>query len=624
LINRLATAAQWEGGFMATFTSKLLDVDLCTQQSLEQAIPVERAQRYFLGSGLAASMFYERIRPDIAPLDANCPVYVFTGLLTGTMVPTACKFSVCGRSPLTGIWNESVSGGYWGAELRFAGYDGIAITGHAERPTYLWITESGPEFRDASHLWGLDCYESAERVRDETDPKAHVLVIGPAGERRVHLASIMVDGHEARAVGRGGMGAVFGAKNLKAIAVRGTSRPTYYDEQGLRASVREKNQTIRDKSAGMSRLGTASGIAGAERNGDLALKNWLQGSWPEGAAKITGQTVAEQYEIKHYHCFGCPIGCGKLIPAGKNGEFVHTPEYESVGTLGSMCLVDDLPSVIEANDLCNRLGLDTISTGAAIAAAMEAAERNLLPAEMLKGVNLSWGNGDTLVALTKQIGLKEGLGAWLGEGVRAFSRRLGPEAGDLDVTVKGLELPMHDPRAFVSMAANYATANRGACHLEGMTHWRGAAGLQLDGLYAPDPFDPHSSADKGKMVVGWQNYMATYNPLGLCKFAVKGGVGPNETSEWIRLALGWDVTPEELLHIGERIFNLKRLINARFGVNASADTLPRLLLEVARDSGGAAGVLPDQEGMLKEYYEERGWDSNGMPTYERLKSLSLA
>lgn len=607
---------------MSTYASKFLTVNLSTGQWSPETLAEEHARRWFLGSGLAASLYYEQMRSDLAPLDPNSPIYIFAGLLTGTMAPTACKFSICGRSPLTGVWNEATSGGYWGAELRFTGHCGIAVTGRSDAPVYLWIADSRLEIRDASHLWGLDCYETADRLREETDPQARVLAIGPAGERLVNLAAIMVDGHEARAVGRGGMGAVFGSKNLKAIVVRGSQRPTYHDEASLRASVREHTRLIRDNSAGMSKLGTAGGLASAERLGDLPLKNWLGSTWPEGAAAISGQAVAEQYAVQHYRCFGCPIACGKQIPAD-SGESIHTPEYESAGALGALCLVDDLPSVVHANDLCNRLGLDTISTGAAIAAAMEAFERGLLPQEMALGLDLSWGNAETLVALTEQIGLRQGLGEWLGDGVRAFSRRLGPDAADLDITVKGLELPMHDPRAFVSVAANYATANRGACHLEAMSHWRGAAGLQIEGVWAPEPFDPHASQHKGIMAVHWQNYASVFNPLGLCKFIVKGGISPKDVSQWVRLALGWDLSPDDLLKTGERIFNLKRLINVRLGVTAQDDTLPRRLLEVARDSGGAEGVLPDQSLLLKEYYEERGWDAGGVPTPERLKSLGL-
>ncbi len=609
---------------MGVYAGQWLNVNLSTREVTTERIPEEHVRTYLLGSGLAAERYYREMRPDLDPLDPASPVYVVAGLLTGSILPTACKFSVCGRSPLTGVWNESTSGGYWGAELHFAGYDGIAITGRAERPVYLWVTDSGAEIRDAQHLWGLDCYEAVERIRGETDAKARVIAIGPAGERLVHLAAIMVDGHEARAVGRGGMGAVFGSKNLKAIAVRGRGRPTYKDEAALRASVRAKNKVIQEHTVGFTKLGTAGGVARAEASGDLPIKNWLQGSWPDGAAKITGQAVVEKYEVKHYRCFGCPIGCGKLVPCGPGGEYIHAPEYETAGSMGSMCLVDDLDSIIQANDICNRLGLDTISVGAAIATAMEAAERGLLPPDMTQGLALHWGSGEALVALTRQIGLREGLGAWLGEGVRAFCRRLGPEAQDMDVTAKGLELPMHDPRAYVCMGANYATANRGACHLEAMCHWRGAGGLQLEDVWSPEPYHPHTSEGQGKMAVIWQNYLATFNPLGLCKFSIRGHVEPKDVCEWLNLALGWEITPAELLHIGERLFNLKRLINVRLGVTARDDTLPLRVLTVPRDSGGAAGVLPDQAVLLAEYYQERGWDANGVPTLERLRSLGLA
>jgi len=609
---------------MGLYAGRFLNINLSSRQVDIVPVSEDQARALFLGSGLAASLYYEQMRPDVAPLDPASPVYIFTGLFTGTILPTGCKFNVCGRSPLTGVWNESTGGGYWGPELRFAGYDGIAITGRADAPVYVWITKSGAEIRDARDLWGLDSYETVERIRERTDPKARTIAIGPAGERLVSLAAVMVDGHEARAVGRGGMGAVFGSKNLKAIAVRGHIRPDYHDADSLRTSVRDKNKVIQSNTTGFSKLGTAGGVARAEQSGDLPIKNWLEGSWPEGAAKITGQTVVERYEVKHYRCFGCPIGCGKLVPLGDGGEYVHAPEYETAGSMGSMCLVDDLESIIRANDICNRLGLDTISVGAAVAAAMEAAERGLFSEDLARGLDLSWGNGETLVALTQQIGMREGLGAWLGEGVRAFCHRLGPAAADIDITVKGMELPMHDPRAYVSMAANYATGNRGACHLEGMCHWRGAAGFQIEGVWTPEPYDSHASLGQGRMAATWQNYLATFNALGLCKFVIRGPVDPGQVCEWMKLALGWEVSPAELLRIGERIFNLKRLINMRLGVTGQDDTLPRRLLTLPRKTGGAAGVLPDQHLQLREYYAERGWDENGVPSPERLKSLGLA
>ncbi|MGB9592913.1 MAG: aldehyde ferredoxin oxidoreductase N-terminal domain-containing protein, partial [Anaerolineae bacterium] len=240
---------------MDVYAGRLLNINLSTGEVSTQAIPEEQVRTYLLGSGLAADLYYRQMRPDLDSLDPASPVYVVTGLFTGTIAPTGCKFSVCGRSPLTGVWNESTGGGYWGPELRFAGYDGIAITGRAAKPVYLWITEAGVEVRDAARLWGLDCYETVERIRGETDAKARVLAIGPAGERLVRLAAIMVDGHEARAVGRGGMGAVFGSKNLKAIAVRGRVRPTYKDEAALRASVRAKNKVIQEHTVGFTKLG---------------------------------------------------------------------------------------------------------------------------------------------------------------------------------------------------------------------------------------------------------------------------------------------------------------------------------------------------------------------------------
>lgn len=605
---------------MSTYPNTFLTVNLSTERQSAESIPDERVPRYFLGSGLAASLYYDQMRPDLAPLDPQSPVYIFVGLLTGTMVPTACKFSVCGRSPLTGVWNESVSGGDWGAELRFTGHSGIAITGRSSAPVYLWVDDSGLEIRDASHLWGLDCYETADRLRAETDPQARVLAIGPAGERLVNLAALMVDGHEARAVGRGGMGAVLGSKNLKAIVVKGSQRPTYRDEESLRASVREKTRLIRDNSAGMSKLGTAGGVAGAERLGDLPLKNWLGSSWPEGAAAITGQTVAEQYTVKHYRCFGCPIGCGKQIP-DDNGEFIHTPEYETAGSLGALCLVDDLPSIIRANDICNRLGLDTISVGASIAAAMEAFERGLLPKDAAHGLDLSWGNAETMVALTEQIGLRQGLGTWLGEGVRAFSRRLGRDAADLDITVKGLELPMHDPRGSHGMGLAYMMSNRGACHNAHLMHpiEQGMAVFTEVGF--EENYDGQSDDGKAEAVRLAEDYGVQCSAIPLCVF-------DHWTYKWddpfqaLNAVTGWGLDLKEYLRTGARIWLIKRALINRMGITAADDRLPVKVLTAAT-GGGAAGSVPDAERLRREYYQQRGLDERGWPTRETLAAVGL-
>ncbi|MDX9831396.1 MAG: aldehyde ferredoxin oxidoreductase family protein [Anaerolineae bacterium] len=608
------------------YAGKLLRVDLGAGTLRFESISEADVRRYLLGSGLAARIYYQEMDPGLDPLHPDSPLLAMNGLLTGTFSPTGCRSSWCGRSPLTGIWNEANMGGHWGAELRFAGLDGLIVTGRAAEPVYLWIHDGQAEIRPAGHLWGLEHFDVFERLRGETDPKAQVACIGPAGENLVRLAGVMQGGQEhARSGARGGMGALLGSKNLKAIVVRGSDRPQYPDPKAFQAFVKQINAFIKDNSVGMSQLGTPGGIIGTELTGDLPLKNWSEGSWKEETARISGQRIAETIFARHTHCFACPIGCGKTVKIDDGpyaGVYGHGPEYETLAGFGGNCQCDDLNAIARMNDLCNRYGLDTISTSAALAFAMEAYEKGLLSREEAGGLDLTWGNAPAMIEAVGQIARREGVGEILADGVRAAAARLGPEAEAFAVHVKGMEMPYHDPRAFVSMAPSYATAVRGACHLEGLSYWAGY-GVRWPGWYEPETYDPHDSTGQGKVAVDFQNYVGVYNPLGLCKFIIKATITPGNIAELVNAALGWDWTAADVVETGERLFNLKRLIDLRLGVTVADDTLPRRLLAEPRPSGGAAGVLPDLPAMLEEYYRVRGWDADGTPGAERLAALNV-
>ncbi|MBC8447012.1 MAG: aldehyde ferredoxin oxidoreductase family protein [Chloroflexi bacterium] len=617
------------------YAGRYLNVNLTNGTWRQEQIADDDVRQFLLGSGYAAWLHHQTMDAALPPLDTASPLYVFNGLFTGSVAPTGCRTTWCGRSPLTGIWGESNVGGHWGAALRAAGYDGLVVTGRAEHPVYLWMDgRAGTiELRRAGHLWGQDCHAAHGMLLAETDAKAQVAVIGPAGENLVHYAAVMIGGPlQARAAGRGGTGAIMGSKNLKAIVVRGgRARPAYHDADGFRQAVKAANHWIQDNSLAMSKLGTAGGLAGAEAAGDLPVQNWRGGSWSEGAQRTTGQALAETLFSAHHRCFACPIGCGKQVEI-KEGRYAglqaHSPEYETLAGFGGLLLNDDLHSIVVMDHLCNRYGLDTISTAANIAFAFEAYEKGLLSEEDTGGLELRWGDAAAAIELIQRIARRQGLGDLLADGVRAAAARLGPEAERFALHVKGQEFPYHDPRAFVSMAANYATANRGACHLEALSYWRGY-GIQVPGLSHfgetdDGAFDRHDSRGKGAMAARYQDYMAVYNPLGLCKFIIKGLTGPEMVAEWVNLALGWDWTTGDVFHTGERIFNLKRLINAGYGIGRADDTLPQRFLSEPRPSGGAAGALPDLELMLEEYYATRGWDpASGHPTTARLGELGL-
>lgn len=611
---------------MYVCSGKLLRVDLTSGRWESVPISEEILRKFFAGSGLAAYLYASLpALPD--PLSPEAPLYVIPGLLTGTPASCACRVLFCSRSPLTGIWNESTAGGYFGAELRFAGWDGVIITGRAPQPTVLWIDGERVTLLPAGELWGLEIPEATEALYRMTDAKAQTAVIGPAGERLIPMANAILGGHDGRVIGRGGIGAVMGSKNLKAIAVRGRGRPTYADAERLRILVKETNAQLKDVYVGYTKLGTAGGLANAARAGDLPVRNWAGGDWMQGAMKITGATIAERgLIVKNYHCHACPVGCTQhiRIPSGPYaGHEGHSPEYETLAGFGGNCLNDDLDSIITINERCNRLGIDTISSSAAIAFAMEAAEKGLLPARLEGGVELRWGNAAAILQLVEQIAAGEGLGALLGRGVRAAAEAIGGNAHTFAPHVKGMEVPYHDPRAETSMAANYATGNRGACHLSALSYsamW----GTRIEGLYVPEGYSPHSSVGKGRMAAEWQNFMSAINALGICKLVSKTVISPRLTAEWLQAAFGWDIDGPGVVRVGERIFNQQRLINGRFGISREDDVLPDRFVKEARPDGGSAGVVPDMDLIMRDYYEARGWDEAGHPTKEKLAELGLA
>lgn len=610
------------------YAGRYLRLNLSTGKYTIETIDEADVKAYLLGSGYAAKLFYAELDPAINPLDPRATLYVFNGLLSGTFAPTGCRSSFCGRSPLTGIWNEANLGGHWGAELRFAGFDGVVITGRAEKPVYLYINGDTIEIRDASRMWGTDTFEAHDRLIAETDEKARVAVIGVAGENRVKIAGVVSGGHtHARMAARGGMGAVLGSKNLKAIVVRGKEKPQYADAKGFHATVKEDNQYLSAKPAieSLHLAGTAGGHPTTDKFGDNAILNWRGGNWTEGTIKTSGKAIAETIFSRHTFCHACPIGCGKAIEIKEGpyaGVYGEGPEYETLCGFGSNLQCDDLNAVSAMNDWCNRYGLDTISTSGVIAWAFEAYEKGALTKEDTDDLELDWGDAHTIIEMIHRIAKREGLGDLLAEGSREAARRVGKGTEKFAVHVKGLELPYHDPRGFVAMAVNYATASRGACHLESLSYWRG------NGLVWPgwEDSDPQGWIDKKRFdstigaetAVSFQNYMTTYNPLGLCKFIVKGAFTPVQTAELVNKALGWNWTGQDVLDAGARLFNFKRLINNRLGITAKDDVLPIRLTTEPRPTGSAAGVLPDMELMLKDYYRLRQWDENGVPTKEAL------
>ena len=613
---------------MAGFHGKILEINLSTGEHSETKIPEEDYRRYLGGSGLAAKLFDERGYDRVSPLSEEAPLMIFSGGLTGYNVPTACKAAFCGKSPATGIWAEAIVGGFWPASFKTTGYDGLVITGKAEKPVYLSFSEGGFSVKDATSLWGEDVYATVEKLQNEHGEKTKVAAIGPAGENEVLISAIMIDGLDARAAGRCGMGALMGSKNLKAIAVgKSDNLPPLHDKEGLADARKKVLPTIREKAKGLTDFGTAGGVPVVEKLGDLPIRNWTGGSWTEGASKISGQSMADQYFDSHYACFACPIRCGKemKVPVGPHsGTVSHGPEYETAAGFGAMCLNDDPAYVIAANDLCNRLGIDTMSGSSMVAFAMELYEHNLIPEDLLGDIKPEWGSGEAILHLIRQIAYREGLGEYLARGVKRAAQEFGPLAEEFAVHVKGLEVAYHDPRAFTSMAIIYAVGNRGACHLEGLTYFNENRAFPASLVGLKDEYEPHGTEDKALLAKTMQDYMVLFNALGLCKFLIRGHVLPADIAAWVSTVTGWDFDEKEMFATGERIFNLKRKINNKLGISRKDDTLPPRLMVHDRGEGTAAGSLPHLGKMLAEYYELRGWTQEGIPKPETLARLGLS
>ena len=607
------------------YTAKYLRIDLTNLSVRTEFIKPEDVRQYLLGSGYAAQLYINEMDPVIDALDETNAIYIFNGLTTGSTIPTACRCSFCGRSPLTGIWNESNVGGHFGAELRKAGLDGLVISGRSEKPVYLYIHDGEVEIRPADQVWGSDTFDTYDQLIAETHPKARAAVIGPAGERLVRFAAIMQGGHtHSRAAGRGGMGAVLGSKHLKGIVVVGTQKVETTHPEQLRELIRQQNPVIRSRTEGLSKYGTAGGVAAAELFGDLPLHNYKEGSWPEGAMTISGQNLAEQYTVKQAFCFACPIGCGKHVDALlEDGTHIHGegPEYETLAGMGALTGVGDLDAMLKANDYCNRVGMDTISASTMVAFALEAFEDGLIDAKDFDGHQLTWGDPDSLLLCLQLMAEKKGAGEILSLGARSAARHYGGGSDAYAMHSKGLEMAYHDPRATFSMAANYATANRGACHLEGLSYW---TIYGLDAVaWSPENADRFSNEGAAQETIAFQNYFSLFNPLGLCKFLGKAGIGPQVLADFLEEALGWDTSGTELMVTGERIFNLKRMINNRLGITRADDDLPERVKHLARPSGGAEGHLPDLALILEDYYHLRGWDEGGQPDPETKRRLDL-
>jgi len=604
---------------MNGYMGKVLHVDLSSGRLWDEHLKEELARAFVGGSGLAARIIYDMVREDTDPLGPQNPLVFMTGPLVGTAMPSAGRYSVCALSPLTRIWGEANSGGFFGPELRFAGYDGVVITGCSRHPVWLSIVEGNPQLHDASSLWGNDSYATQQAVRQALgDQKARVACIGIAGENKVKMAAVMND--HGRAAGRTGMGAVMGSKQLKAIGVRGSAKIPLADPERFKTLVRDIIANLDEDilPRALRLAGTAGTLDALLMNGDIPIRYYQQGDW-DSASNLSGIVMAELYQNRIYACYRCPIGCGRETRAPNYGlDRADGPEYETITAFGSLMMVDDLQAVIYAGHLCNLYGMDTISTGCTIALACEMFERGIISPSDTGGLDIRYGDISMIHRLIEMTGRREGFGDMLAEGSATLAEQFG--VPELAVTVKRLEVPMHDARAFTGMAVTYALSPCGASHMQGDMY-----GVDIGQCEAPEigiePGDRfESSEEKGRMAARQQAWRNLYNALTLCQFQ---DIGVEKMLTALKCVTGWDLNAKDLLNLGKRIVTLKRMLNIRRGITSADDTLPAVLLKPFKE-GGTEGNVPNMNLLLKGAYSEYGWDpSTGKPTRETIAKLGL-
>ena len=601
---------------MYGWIGKVLRVNLSTGKISTEALNPGLAKEYLGARGLGTKIMTDEVDPKVDPLSPENKLIFLPGPLTGSYAPSAGRYAVVTKGALTGAIASASSGGVWGPELKFAGYDALIIEGAAAKPVYLWIKDQTVELRDASHVWGKNVPETSDAIRAETDDDAKIACIGQAGENKVLFACIMNDLH--RAAGRSGTGAVMGSKNLKAVAVVGSGAVTCAEPKTFETAVMNARDKIQHHPVG----GTGLRLYGTDvltnilnQIGGYPTKNYQDGQFAT-ADKLSGETLASTLLQRPKGCFSCIISCGRVtkVTNKKYAGEGEGPEYETAWGFGGDCLVDNLDAVTKANYYCNEYGLDTITMAATVACAMELYEKGLITREDTGGIALEWGNAEAMVEVTRLTGIGEGFGKKLAVG----SYRLADSHGhpELSMTVKKQEMPAYDPRAIQGIGLNYATANCGAAHVRGYT-------ISPEVLGVPMKVDKDAIDGKPALVILFQNLTAALDSTGACLFTTFG-IGAAELAEMLSAVTGVAYTTEDFLKCGDRIFNLERQWNLAAGLTAKDDCLPPRVLHEPIKTGPSKGMLSRLPEMLPIYYELRGWDPNGVPTPAKLGELGLA
>lgn len=612
------------------YNGKILRVDLSSGKLTPEEFQENFYRQYFGGEGFIGYFLLKELSRGVDPLGPDNKLIFAAGPLTGVPVGGCGRHSVGAKSPLTGAYGEADSGGYWGAELKMAGFDAIIVEGKAEKPVYLFIRDGEAQLRDARHLWGMKTLDCQNAIREELgDSLIKVAYVGPAGENLVRFASIMNDLDAA--AGRTGMGAVMGSKNLKAIACRGHQRISLADPQ----VVKDIGIWIRDNAPitnkGMRDLGTARMVHILDKVGGLPTRNFQLGTI-EGADNISGQAMKDTILVKRRACFACPIQCKREVKVDEPYTVdprYGGPEYETIAAIGSNCGITNLKAIAKGNELVNAYGLDSISCGATIAFAMECFENGLLTSKDTGGIDLRFGNESAMLQMIEQIALRQGFGDVLAEGVARAAKKIGPAAEEFAMHIKGQELPMHEPRLKQGMGVGYSISPTGAdhCHNVHDTAYTDMTPslemLKGMGILEPMPANDLSPA-KMRLVKYYSEFLHMLNCAVCCYFVMSLSLlGFDRITQLVRSVTGWDTTFFELLKVGERAVNLARVFNIREGFTAQDDNMPQRFF-VPHGSGPLKVALdPEAFQNAKEtYYEMMGWP-NGVPTPGKLGELGI-
>lgn len=642
------------------FFGRILSVDLSAGTMHHEDLPDSLYRDVLGGYGLGVRLILERMPAGVDPLGAGNILGFVPGLLTGTGVLFGGRFMVVAKSPLTGGWGDANCGGHFGPVLRSAGLDGLFITGVSEEPVYLLIDGYRAELKDGRPLWGLDTWETERHLKEEAGRGSEAVVIGPAGENCSLISAIITDG--GRAAARSGLAAVMGAKRLKGVVVRGRERVPMHDKDALKTVNREYGRIFRKKTNPLSPLlisltdvmspvmrvlgmkpsgpgdaiihlyreyGTCGGTAFITELGDAPVWNWRgvgTRDFPlRRAMKLSGHSVT-RYQVKNYGCRYCPVACGGIVRLEGDRysvEETHKPEYETLAAFGPLLLNDDLEAIVKINSLCDRFGLDTISTGTAVAFAIECAENGLIEANLGGDLVLEWGNADAVIELVRRIAYREGIGDLLADGVMRAADRIGGEAASFAMHAGGQELPMHDSRYEPALGLAYAvdptpgrhnTANSGIVNTPILKQI-----LKAEGLSLPRRYD---YGRKGTEFALFNRYLQVLNCAGLCMFALVMSQPP--LLDWLNAATGWDMNLDDALRVGHRIQVLRHAFNLREGLAPDGFSLPgRAAGSPPLKAGPLRGVTLDLEAMKQDYFDRMGYDHHGVPSLRLLESLGL-